>query len=89
MLPAVLVLAQTDPEGLPGAARLVSRNPARALGLEDRGEIALGLRADLLIADDRGVGHVRATISNGAVVYSDGSVHFVSPVRHRDVIQMN
>jgi alpha-D-ribose 1-methylphosphonate 5-triphosphate diphosphatase len=89
MLPAVLVLAQTDPEGLPGAAQLVSRNPARALGLEDRGEIALGLRADLLIADDRGVGHVRATISNGAVVYSDGSVHFVSPVRHRDVIQMN
>jgi alpha-D-ribose 1-methylphosphonate 5-triphosphate diphosphatase len=33
--------------GLPGAIRLASRNPARAVGLEDRGEIAAGKRADL------------------------------------------
>jgi alpha-D-ribose 1-methylphosphonate 5-triphosphate diphosphatase len=34
--------------GLPGAIRLVSKNPAAATGLTDRGEIAVGLRADLI-----------------------------------------
>jgi alpha-D-ribose 1-methylphosphonate 5-triphosphate diphosphatase len=34
--------------GLPGAIRLVTRNPAQALGLHDRGEIAAGKRADLI-----------------------------------------
>jgi alpha-D-ribose 1-methylphosphonate 5-triphosphate diphosphatase len=34
--------------GLPGAIRLVSRNPAQATGLTDRGEIAAGKRADLI-----------------------------------------
>ncbi len=89
MLPAVLVLAQADPEGLPGAARLATRNPARALGLEDRGEIALGLRADLIVADDRGVGHVRTTFCNGNIVYSDGSLGVEHLVRHHDVIRMS
>ena len=89
MLPAVLILAQADPVGLPGAARLATRNPARSLGLEDRGEIALGLRADLIVADDSGVGHVRATFCNGNVVYSDGSLGVEHLVRHRDVIRMS
>jgi alpha-D-ribose 1-methylphosphonate 5-triphosphate diphosphatase len=34
--------------GLPGAIRLVSKAPAEATGLDDRGEIAVGRRADLL-----------------------------------------
>ena len=34
--------------GLPGAIRLVSKNPAQATGLHDRGEVAAGKRADLL-----------------------------------------
>lgn len=34
--------------GLSGAMRLVSKNPAEATGLNDRGEIAVGKRADLL-----------------------------------------
>lgn len=34
--------------GVPEALATVSRNPARAVGLEDRGEIAPGLRADLV-----------------------------------------
>jgi alpha-D-ribose 1-methylphosphonate 5-triphosphate diphosphatase len=33
---------------LPGAVALVTDNPARALGLDDRGRIAPGLRADLV-----------------------------------------
>ncbi|MDB5473592.1 MAG: alpha-D-ribose 1-methylphosphonate 5-triphosphate diphosphatase [Devosia sp.] len=74
MLPAILVLAATDPRGLPGATRLATINPARALGLADRGDIRVGQRADLLIADDRGVGHVRATYCSGKLIYSDGSI---------------
>ncbi len=34
--------------GLPGAVRLVTKNPAEAVGLFDRGEIAIGRRADLV-----------------------------------------
>jgi alpha-D-ribose 1-methylphosphonate 5-triphosphate diphosphatase len=91
MLPAVLVLAKTDPDGLAGAARLTTFNPAKALGLEDRGEIAVGKRADLVIADDRGVGHVRMVFSKGRVVYSDGGVDAVraEAARHQDVIRMS
>lgn len=90
MLPAVLVLGKTDPDGLAGATRLVSSNPARALGLEDRGQIRQGLRADLIIADPRGVGHVRTTFSKGRIVYSDGSVPaFDISTRHEHVIRMS
>jgi len=77
LLPAVLILAKTNPAGLPGATRLTTLNPARALGLEDRGEIREELRADLLIADDSDFGFVRMTISNGRVIYSDGSLPVV------------
>jgi alpha-D-ribose 1-methylphosphonate 5-triphosphate diphosphatase len=89
MLPAVLVLSQTDPDGLPGATRLATLNPAKALGLEDRGQLAIGLRADLIIADDKGVGHVCTTISNGTIVYADGTALAGNPIRHRDVIRMS
>jgi len=38
---------------LPEAVAMASRNPARAIGLDDRGEIAPGLRADLIRVHDR------------------------------------
>lgn len=81
MLPAVLVLAKTDPNGLAGATRLTSLNPARALGLEDRGEIRVGLRADLMVASDAGIGRVHATLSRGRAVHSDGAVAFPKNLR--------
>jgi alpha-D-ribose 1-methylphosphonate 5-triphosphate diphosphatase len=34
--------------GLPEAVNVVSRNPARVMGLDDRGEIAIGKRADVI-----------------------------------------
>lgn len=74
ILPAILELAKTDREGLAGATRLATLNPAKALGLDDRGEIALGKTADFVIADDAGIGHVRATLRAGAKIYSDGSI---------------
>lgn len=40
--------------GLPGAVRMVTLNPAQATGLTDRGEIAVGKRADLIRVRDTG-----------------------------------
>jgi alpha-D-ribose 1-methylphosphonate 5-triphosphate diphosphatase len=49
LLMAAFRLADAPAVGdLPGAIRLVSQAPAKAAGLDDRGEIAVGLRADLL-----------------------------------------
>ncbi len=49
LLHAAFVLPQrVDSITLPEAIRLVSTNPARAVGLDDRGEIAGGLSADLV-----------------------------------------
>jgi alpha-D-ribose 1-methylphosphonate 5-triphosphate diphosphatase len=48
-LQAAFALPQrVDGFGLPAALATVTRNPARAAGLDDRGEIAIGKRADLV-----------------------------------------
>ena len=74
ILPAVLLMAEADPDHLPGSVRMATDNPARALGLTDRGHIAPGFKADLVIADARGAGHVLTTIRNGRTIYSDGTI---------------
>lgn len=74
MLPSILVLAASDPGALPGAARLATVNPAKAMGLSDRGALAQGLRADLMVADCRGIGRSVACLSQGRLVYSDGTL---------------
>jgi len=48
LLSAVLRLVADDILNLPEAVRIVTRNPARAAGLHDRGAIESGLRADLV-----------------------------------------
>lgn len=48
LLPAAFHAAELTDLTLPQAVALVSRNPARMAGLHDRGEIATGLRADLI-----------------------------------------
>ncbi|VVO29988.1 alpha-D-ribose 1-methylphosphonate 5-triphosphate diphosphatase [Pseudomonas fluorescens] len=51
LLQAAFMLAAQDNEcDLPQAVGMVSRAPARAAGLNDRGEIRVGLRADLVHA---------------------------------------
>jgi alpha-D-ribose 1-methylphosphonate 5-triphosphate diphosphatase len=47
-LQAVFQLAADGALGLADGVRLISGNPARAVGLDDRGEIAVGRRADLV-----------------------------------------
>ncbi|WJM93074.1 alpha-D-ribose 1-methylphosphonate 5-triphosphate diphosphatase [Pseudomonas brenneri] len=54
LLQAAFVLAdQQDGGDLSRAVRMISLAPARAAGLNDRGEIAIGLRADLVQARSR------------------------------------
>lgn len=48
LLPSVMRLPALAGITLPAAIALVTRNPARAAGLTDRGEIAVGKRADLI-----------------------------------------
>ena len=48
MLQGVFHLAETGGASLPDAIKLVTLNPAKAVGLDDRGAIAEGLRADLV-----------------------------------------
>jgi alpha-D-ribose 1-methylphosphonate 5-triphosphate diphosphatase len=47
-LQAVFQLAADGTIGLPEGVKLISGNPARAVGLNDRGEITVGRRADLV-----------------------------------------
>jgi alpha-D-ribose 1-methylphosphonate 5-triphosphate diphosphatase len=53
LLLAAFRLAENGIGGLGETWRLVSANPARAVGLADRGEIDEGKRADLILVDDR------------------------------------
>ncbi|WP_148717088.1 alpha-D-ribose 1-methylphosphonate 5-triphosphate diphosphatase [Chitinolyticbacter meiyuanensis] len=53
------------------AAALIARNPARAAGLTDRGELAVGQRADLIVVDasDLTTPRVIATVVGGRLVH--------------------
>jgi alpha-D-ribose 1-methylphosphonate 5-triphosphate diphosphatase len=51
ILQAPFLLAETGSCTLPQAWALVSSNPARALGLNDRGSLSPGKRADIIIVE--------------------------------------
>jgi alpha-D-ribose 1-methylphosphonate 5-triphosphate diphosphatase len=76
MLAAVLTLSETDPDGICGAAALVTCNPAKALGLSDRGRIAVGCRADLALVRRGEMTRVIATMRGGKFVHSTGELSF-------------
>ncbi len=69
---AALMLARSGVLDFATAWALVSSGPAAVLGLADRGTLAPGLRADVVIldAEDR----VAATLSGGRVSYMSGDV---------------
>jgi alpha-D-ribose 1-methylphosphonate 5-triphosphate diphosphatase len=58
--------------GWPTAWELVSGRPARALGLLDRGALAPGMRADLVVLDP--AGRVGLTMAAGRITHSSGTV---------------
>ena len=68
MLRAALILAGRGVLDLPRAWALISANPAAAARLEDRGAIAPGLRADVVLVDPQAV-RVVATIAGGQVAH--------------------
>ena len=68
---APFLLARAGDAALPTAWALVSTNAAAAAGLDDRGVIAEGRRADLAVVRDPGTGpvRVRATLVEGRAAY--------------------
>ncbi|MXP52219.1 alpha-D-ribose 1-methylphosphonate 5-triphosphate diphosphatase [Pantoea sp. Seng] len=65
-----LVADERNSLTLPQAAALVTRNPARAIGLHDRGVIGEGMRADLVLAHtEHGHPHIRHVWSQGRLVF--------------------
>lgn len=70
LLRAVFRLVADGHADLPAAVRTATANPARLCGLDDRGRIEAGLRADLLrVTSAEGQPHVRAVWSAGRAVY--------------------
>lgn len=67
---AALLLAEEL--GLAAAWALVSKRPAELLGLNDRGVLAPGKRADLVVLDE--AGRIGATIAGGQVTHLSGAV---------------
>ncbi|HET6610017.1 MAG TPA: alpha-D-ribose 1-methylphosphonate 5-triphosphate diphosphatase [Rhodopila sp.] len=68
MAQAALILADRGVLDLPQAWALISENPARAGGLDDRGTIAPGKRADLLLVDPQNR-RVVATLVGGGIAH--------------------
>ncbi|SHF11197.1 alpha-D-ribose 1-methylphosphonate 5-triphosphate diphosphatase [Ruegeria intermedia] len=79
---AALMLMKSGLMDLAGAWALVSSGPARVLGLEDRGSLHPGKRADLVILDAE-TQRVAATIAGGRVSFLSGDVagRFVAAAR--------
>jgi alpha-D-ribose 1-methylphosphonate 5-triphosphate diphosphatase len=68
MMRAAFVLAERGVLDLARAWGLISENPARAGGLTDRGVIAAGKRADLVVVDPA-TSRAVATVAGGRVAY--------------------
>ncbi|ANM09969.1 MULTISPECIES: alpha-D-ribose 1-methylphosphonate 5-triphosphate diphosphatase [unclassified Rhizobium] len=74
-VPGIFKLAEMVEGGLPSAVAMATGNAARSAGLSDRGEIAIGQRADLVAVEPGEVHRIRATFRAGRFVYSDGTLH--------------
>ncbi len=86
-LQAVFMIAREGLLSLERATQLVSSNPARALGLGERGRIAVDYRADLVLVEN-GLRRprVRGTLRDGLPIYWDS---MLSARQQRDrVVEM-
>ncbi|MGV3553355.1 alpha-D-ribose 1-methylphosphonate 5-triphosphate diphosphatase [Rhizobium sp.] len=76
ILPAIVALGSESDSALVRAVALATSNPAKALRLSDRGRIAQGLRADLVIGERADIARPRATLCAGRPIWSDGTLTF-------------
>jgi len=71
LIVAIFRIPELSDLDLPAAIRLVTSNPAKAAGLKDRGEIAIGKRADLIaVATPGGLPQVASAWSKGKQAYN-------------------
>lgn len=76
LIVAIFKIPELSELDLPAAVRLVTSNPAKAARLDDRGEIAVGKRADLIVVDTpAGLPQVSQVWSNGISVYQASYDH--------------
>ncbi|MBN2332436.1 MAG: alpha-D-ribose 1-methylphosphonate 5-triphosphate diphosphatase [Deltaproteobacteria bacterium] len=66
---------------LPAGFAMVSSTPARIAGLKDRGVIAPGSLADLVVIEDEQIPRVVMTIKNGIIIYSGIGSHATALLR--------
>lgn len=71
MLHAAYALHRKGVLPLNEAINLVSANPADGVGLNDRGRLAVGMRADMVILDDGDLPRVHGTFREGQRIYWD------------------
>lgn len=74
MVQAVFELARSGVLPLYQAARLTSQGPAAALGLDDRGTLEIGKRADIALVDPGPRPRIRATLRQGRAIFWDGNM---------------
>ncbi len=81
MLHTAFKLANQGLMPLHESIKLVSSNAADAMGMEDRGRIAEGCSADLVLVDERnGIPRVRGTIRRGVPIYWDSHLATLSQI---------
>lgn len=70
LLNAPFILAERYGKSVAHYWPLVSANPAKVAGLDDRGQIKIGARADLILVDSsKHAPNVCATIARGQIIY--------------------
>src|SRR5262245_17345315 len=74
LLQAVFILVEQGVLPLHESVRLISQGPAAALGLRDRGRIAVGMAADIALIEPTPRPRVRGTIRRGMPIYWDGAM---------------
>ena len=75
LLQAPFVLAARGVLDLPAAWALVSANPAAAAGLADRGTLAPGKRADLVLLEPGPLPRLVATVADGRIAAATAELH--------------
>ncbi len=79
MLRAALEIVKKGLLELPEAINLVSYNPARAVGMHNRGSLEVGRQADIVLLDHHADYRVVATLRQGKIIYWAGHPVLPSP----------